>query len=151
MDEIEDEAHDRELIAQTRHQTYKDILFGESENDVSYTYVFYSLSCIILSVAITSIITLVPVHNVMIEPQYWWEVLIQAIAGFVTMSCAYTLLNCSYWTNISFLLKFTYTLARPCCVAPSAKTFLSELYDSPFDPVVTFVKSNQPESYKIVS
>ena len=102
-DEIEDEARDRELIAQTRHQTYKDILFGQSDNDVPYTFVFYSLSCIILSVTITSIITLVPVHNVLIEPQYWWEVLIQAIAGFVTMSCAYTLLNCSYWTNISFL------------------------------------------------
>ena len=102
-DEIDNEALDRELVAQKRYQTYKTVLFGRPDNNVPYTFIFYNLSCTALSVAVTSIYTLIPIHNMLAEPQYWWETLLQVTAGFTSISCAYTLLNCSYWTNISFL------------------------------------------------
>ena len=101
--EIEDEAVKRAIIAQDRYKIYRDILLNQSEKDIPYRFAFYSLSCILLSIATTSIILLIPVHNVLEEPQYWWEIIIQALTGFVPVSCAYTLLNCSYWTNIGFL------------------------------------------------
>ena len=100
--EIEDEAVKRAIIAQDRYKIYRDILLNQSEKNIPYRFAFYSLSCILLSIATTSIILLIPVHNVLEEPQYWWEIIIQALTGFVPVSCAYTLLNCSYWTNIGF-------------------------------------------------
>ena len=106
-DEIEEEQTARRIAAEERFKIYRDLLLNKSDHDVPYYYIFYSLSSIILSVGLTSIITFIPVHNMLATSGnmngYCWETLLQATFGFIAPCCGYMLLNCSYWTNISFL------------------------------------------------
>ena len=106
--EIEAEKVAKELDKKERYEIYRDILLNKSQHKIHYRYGFYgAVSSIVLSVGLISIIAMIPVHDVLNEnedmSQYWYEVAIQALIGFLPACCGYMLLNCSYWTNIGFI------------------------------------------------
>ena len=106
--EIEAEKMTKEIERKKRYKIYRDILFNESSQQIPYRYGFYgAIASIALSIGLTSILTIIPVHDVMSKSQdmsqYWYEVTIQAVTAFLPACCAYMMLNCSYWMNIGFI------------------------------------------------
>ena len=130
-DEIEEEQMARAIVAEERYKIYRDLLLNQSEHDIPYYYALYGLSSIFLSVALTSIITLIPCHNMMDKSRdmsgYWWEILVQGIFGFIFPFSCYTVLNCSYWTNIS-LIRTWKNLAWLFCVMSFLTAVLVMIY-----------------------
>ena len=61
--------------ADQRYKIYKDILFNQPTIEVSYFVAAYGFAGVVLSCLVTSVILLVPVHNVIEEPQYWYVVM----------------------------------------------------------------------------
>ena len=55
-----------------RCQIYKDILYNEPTTEVPRYVAMYGFVTIILTCLLTSIILLIPVHNVIEEPEYWY-------------------------------------------------------------------------------
>jgi len=106
-EEIQNEKIAKSCDAEKRNKIYSDILLNKSIQQVPYRYVCYGWSGVILSIVLTSIVTVIPVHNLLDDRRdmsnYWWENFIQTITGFMSSCCAYMLLNCSYWTNIDFI------------------------------------------------
>ena len=107
-EEIEAEKITKEMERKERYKIYRDILLNKSKYKIPYCYGFYgAIASIVLSIGLTSIITIIPVHDVMNKnqdmSQYWYEVTIQAVTAFLPACCAYMMLNCSYWMNIGII------------------------------------------------
>ena len=107
--EIEKENDASRLVVNRWNEFYFDILLNRPGYETPNRYAFYSLSSILLSVILTGFLTIIPVHDVLDTSsdmsQYWWETMLQAIPYFASC-CAYMLLNCSYWTNITLIRTF---------------------------------------------
>ena len=58
--------------ADQRCQIYKDILLNQPTIEAPYYVALYGFVGIILSCLLTSTILLIPVHNVIEEPEYWY-------------------------------------------------------------------------------
>ena len=58
--------------ADQRYQIYKDIWFNQPTIEVSYFVAAYGFAGVVLSCLLTSTIPLIPVHNVIEEPKYWY-------------------------------------------------------------------------------
>ena len=65
-------------------------------------YLLYGLFGIISSFLATSVFVLVPVHDVIIHPEYWYEVMMQTSAILVIMSIFFVV-NCSEWMNVDII------------------------------------------------
>ena len=70
--DIEKEKATKLLKAAQRYQTYKAILFNQPTIQVSYFVATYGFTGVVLSCLLTSVILLIPVHNLIEEPQYWY-------------------------------------------------------------------------------
>ena len=103
--EIDDEKRIKAKEDKDRYNIYKDILLGKPDDHCNYYHALYGLLAIVLSNLLCSIITVVPIHNVILEPFYWYEIVLQTAFGFVFACAAYMLLNCSYWMNINRIRK----------------------------------------------
>ena len=107
-EEIKEEKISKEIEKKGRYKVYRDILLNESQQQTPYRYGLYgTIASILLGVGLTSILTIIPVHDVLDKSQdmsrYWYEVTIQAVTGFLPACCAYMMLNCSYWMNIRLI------------------------------------------------
>ena len=97
--EIEEQKRIKALEEEHRYNTYLDILLGKPDDNWHYYHGLLGLGSILLSNLLCSILTFIPMHNVILEPFYWYETLIQASTGFFSSCAAYMLLNCCYWMN----------------------------------------------------
>ena len=102
-DQIENEKLVKSIKAGERYQSYQDILFNKSSGGIQWFVVMYGISGIILAVLFTSIIILIPVHNILEQPQYWYESMFTGNFSLALYFTAYILLNCSYWINIDYI------------------------------------------------
>ena len=69
-------------------------------------YFYYSISGtfgIILGMMVTFPVLLIPQHNVMEHPDFWFEFMLISSIGWCGTLCATFVLNCSYWMNIMFI------------------------------------------------
>ena len=97
--EIEEEKRNKAQEDERRYNVYLDILLGKPDDNWHYYHGLLGFSSIIMSNVLCSIITLIPMHNVIEEPFYFYETLVQAIGGFFLSCAAYMMLNGSYWMN----------------------------------------------------
>ena len=104
--QIEEQKRIKALEEEHRYNTYLDILLGKPDDNWHYYHALLGLGSIILSNVLCCVITFVPMHNVIEEPFYWYETLIQAPIGFFSSCAAYMLLNCCYWMNIDQIKSF---------------------------------------------
>ena len=99
--EIEKEKVKHTLISEERTRVFEDILDNTPSRHVSLKYifkVFYGLIVLLISI---TVYTLVPVHNVVLHPQYWYELPIQVTFSFIPTFAAYHVYRCYYGFNIS--------------------------------------------------
>jgi len=73
-EKIEIEREGKLYRATMRHHTYRDILFNEDTSRYSTCTAFYGLNGVLLGLFMNSITALVPIHNVIYEPEYFYEV-----------------------------------------------------------------------------
>ena len=104
----------KSLKADERYQSYKDILFSKPSGGIPWFVVMYGLSGIILSILLASIIILIPVHNVLEEPHYWYESMITTNFNFILSAVACGLLYCSYCINIDYIKTLKHFLTFYC-------------------------------------
>ena len=96
MEEIEQEKRLKDVENTKRYQEYLDIMLNKPDDSWHYWEISYTLTSIILSNVLCCIITLIPMHNTIVQPFYWWETVLQATFGFFSSCAAYMLLNCGY-------------------------------------------------------
>ena len=70
--EIENERIEKLLKSDQRNQVYKNILFNKPASEVPYYTAVYGFVGIVLGIVVTSVYILIPVHNVIEEPKYWY-------------------------------------------------------------------------------
>ena len=71
-------------------------------NEIASIHYFSVGSGIFFAILSTSVITLVPLHNILKEPQYIYEVIIGPSIAFYPFCIATLILQCAYWTNITY-------------------------------------------------
>ena len=70
--EIEEEKRIKLVEDMHRYNIYKDILLGNPDDNWHYYHAFYGMITIVLSNLLCGIITVIPMHNVILEPFYWY-------------------------------------------------------------------------------
>ena len=133
MEEIEQEKRLKEVENSKRYQEYLDIMLNKPDDNWHYWEVSYTLTSIILSNVLCAIITLIPMHNTIVQPFYWWETVLQATFGFFSSCAAYMLLNCGYWMNTdklktwkTFFIFFLFIAFRANAIGCSMKMIWTE-------------------------
>ena len=107
--EIMSEKVAHETKSERRTLIFEDILSGVPLQDSIFKYILWGLTIILITLVATIPFTLIPVHNVILCPQYWYEFPLQTIL-IHCFACAFAILNCSYWMNINYIKKFRYIL-----------------------------------------
>ena len=102
---IEDEKRRKAIEDMNRYNVYKDILLRKPDDSWHYHNALYGLTTIVFSTFLCSTITMIPMHNVILEPSYWYEFILLATFGFFMACAAYMLLNCGYWMNTDQIRK----------------------------------------------
>ena len=80
----------------TRNDLVDNITFKQRVHYVSLFSGFF-LTC-----GLTSLLFLIPQHNVLEEPYYWYEYMLLEAFGWMPIVSALILLTSSYWANISY-------------------------------------------------
>ena len=80
---------------------FEDILDNTPSRHVPLKYIFKVFYGIILLLISITVYTLIPVHNVVLHPQYWYELPIQVTFSFIPTFAAYHVYRCYYGFNIS--------------------------------------------------
>ena len=62
---------------------------------------------ILLACGLVGLITLVPQHNILNEPKYWYEFMIFTATGANAILTASIILECAYWANINYAKNWT--------------------------------------------
>ena len=100
---IEQEKIVNALKCEKRFEEFTQILHGTMEDDVSAKYVLYVFGTIAITYSIMGLMTLFPVHNVIENPEYWWESMLHIPNVLIPMFSGYLVLNCSFWMNTDYI------------------------------------------------
>ena len=104
FDPVEEEHNLHVNMAESRSVAFKNIIMNKSTENVPAYVALYGFSGTLLSLATTSLLTLIPLHNLITHPQYWYEVIFPS-GIFISTFSAFILLSCSYWMNVDFIRK----------------------------------------------
>ena len=99
---IDFEKEQKFFTAIQRQQAYRDILFNENTNKYSACTAFYGLNGVLFGLFMNSITALIPIHNVIKQPEYFYEVILTNMF-FTPLFAAQLLYQCSYWMNIDYI------------------------------------------------
>ena len=101
--DIDDERYSHELKFNRRIENFRMILMNHSKQP--FKNILNGLTSVILSLVIIGILALIPIHDVIKNPQYWYETMLQTSAASIIWS-SYFILNTSWWMNIERIKKF---------------------------------------------
>ena len=104
--EIEAETVRKESESKFRSQLFNDILNNYPngpENKESLKYILCGVGTIGVAFLSTCFQTLIPQHNVIENPVYWYELLLVGVPTLVVLLSSYFIYTCSHWMNISFI------------------------------------------------
>ena len=97
--DILQEKHRSESRYNNRINHHKSFLENTHLNSNTLPYLVYGLLGIVTSFLATSIYILIPVHDVIRNPDYWYEIMLQTSVILVVMGIFFVV-NCSEWMNI---------------------------------------------------
>ena len=104
---IEDEAVSHLWLSYQRMEKFKDIIAStpNSEENVSMRYIFYGLSNIVFPFISVCVLALIPMHDSILYPRYWYEHILLVPVVTTTLIPIYIILNCSFLMNIKMIVK----------------------------------------------
>ena len=104
--EIEAEYVNRSSDSKLRQQLFDDIL-ENNPNGLAVSeylkYIVYGFSTIVAAFLSTCFQTLIPQHNVIENPDYWYELPLVGVPTCVGLVSAYFIYTCMRWMNIAFI------------------------------------------------
>ena len=101
IEEIELEKMFHVKLAERRYEIFKKVVCRNSSEDIRSAWAsFYGIACIVGPVTSTFLYTLVPIHNVLQFPEYWFELPLQAMFGLGPIWCFYIIYLCSSYMNV---------------------------------------------------
>ena len=100
---IQREIHLHTLVNERRKEVFEAILNNEHCDSSSFRYILSGLGGMIGSVMSTVLYTMPPVHNVLANPEYWYESAIQLSFSVLSMYAAHIMFRCSYYMNIDLI------------------------------------------------
>ena len=83
-----------------RSKKFKNILSGRCDEKVSPIIILKSFAGVLLGIAFTSSITLLPQHNVIEKPEYWYESMYCLAIGFPASASGYVAYSFFYLLNM---------------------------------------------------
>ena len=106
---IESEKELQERKSNRRLEAFREIIF-RCNKPIKFGFIFtlYGFFGILLSFISTISYTLIPVHNLIENPQYWYELPLQETFSLLPLYAAWYVLNCSNWLNVSYIKKMRY-------------------------------------------
>ena len=107
-----------------RNKLYKNILLNKDETQISYLVLIYGMTGgIILGLIMSGIVILIPTHDILKHQDYWYELLLQGIFGYVPLNAGIVIINASYWMNTGYI-RTTGTWVSLSCTASVIFIFL---------------------------
>ena len=97
--EIEQERIKQVQLFDQRMESFKDIVMNNSRTAVSFKSILYGLGSVVLPLIFVCFLTLIPVHNAILYPQYWYEGVLAGPIINTLLIPAYIVFNCSFWMN----------------------------------------------------
>ena len=104
-EKIEIEKEQKLFKSTMRYQAYRDILYNEDSSKYSTCTAFYGFNGVLFGLFMNSVTALIPIHNVIEEPGYFYEVILTNMF-FTPLFAAQLLYQCSYWMNIDYIRTF---------------------------------------------
>ena len=98
-----------EFKAENRMKRFKDIVTNSTAENFSITPILFIFIYLIVSLVVILPVACIPFHNVIREPQYWYEYHLLIIHLPLVLGTGF-LLNSSNWTNITYLRKWKHLL-----------------------------------------
>ena len=111
-----------------RHDTFKNILLNKSTDKISPKYALFAFIGIIPALTSKWIYTLIPVHNVIENPNYWYELPLQLMIGYLVIWATYGTFACSYFMNIKYIRKLRHVLVLWFILASLTIIFFGTLF-----------------------
>ena len=101
VEAIELEKAYHEEKREKRNKLFKDIICDDATEDISSMWsLCYIVATVAVPVASTFVYTLIPAHNVIQFPEYWYELPLQGIIGLGPIWCSYIIYLCSSYMNV---------------------------------------------------
>lgn len=126
-DQVEEEYSLNLTRAETRNATFKNILLNKRTQDISILAVGYGFSGAFLGLLAVSVLTFVPVHDIIIEPTYWCELMHPSFV-YLGILAGFTLVTGSCWLNVSFIQTKKNYMALFCILSITSMIFVSSTY-----------------------
>jgi hypothetical protein len=105
-DPIAKEMEEKKDKADKRNEFYKNILYNVEEEDrVPFYVAFYGLAGPLFGILLTCFLGLIPAHNVITHPEYFYEEMIYKFCSMPVWASQF-ILSCIYWMNIKCIKTF---------------------------------------------
>lgn len=122
------EKEDHVCRSEKRYEDFREILVGTSKGKVSSKYALFALLGIVPALSSKWIYTLIPVHNVIENSYYWYELPFQLMFGYLLIWATYGIFACSYFMNIKYIRKLRHIVILWFIMVFSTITFFGCLY-----------------------
>ena len=101
-DLFEQEKLQHEWTAKEREDTFNAIVCNEPLSVPWKKFFCHIIGTVCISAACTTPSSLIPVHNILEQPEYWYEVMIPLLP-VIMINCLYIPSSCSYYINIEYI------------------------------------------------
>jgi hypothetical protein len=108
-DSLEFEKTQHRQKADLRMELFKKILCNEEVESNVTKFCVSIVVCILVTSASSFAFTLIPVHNLMLYPSYWYEFIFQGITWCIWIGIFYTYVN-GYYLNIEYIKGIRHTV-----------------------------------------
>ena len=117
--EIEDEYLIQVENSRLRYNTFESLFCGsDTGKDVSIKYGLYCGLDFLLTLLSTSLVVIIPMHNLILHPEYWYEMGFQFVIGILPIGLGRTIYEFSALMNIDYILGIRHyrTIYLACAV-----------------------------------
>ena len=92
--------------AEERTKIFKNILSNTSSEYKSFKYIFSGFVSVIAAIVASSLYTLLLVHDVVKNPEYWYEFPFQISVAFSPIYAIHMMYDCAVFTNTDFIKSY---------------------------------------------
>ena len=115
-DPVESEKLERAFKAEKRYNVYQEILHNSYTDAMSIKVAFYGFGGVILGILANCVATLIPMHNVIEQPEYFLEFTLIALPG-IPWFAAQLHMFLTYWMNTKCITTWkNFTITSVVCV-----------------------------------